>query len=74
MKLNVEFVDSKESKEYADTNEVFKEVKQIQWHLEQIKNKNYKISHLDLDDLKEAEDLLDCIVPYYGMEDKHERK
>ena len=47
----------------------FKTVKQIHWHLKQIENKDYKISHLDLDDLKEAEDLLDNIVPYYGMEE-----
>ena len=49
---------------YADEKEVFKTVKQIYWHLKQIENKDYKISHLDLDDLKEAEDLLDNVVPY----------
>ena len=64
MKLNLELVDGEQPVNYADEKEVFRAVKQIEWHLKQIKDKNYKISHLDLDDLKEAEDLLDNVVPY----------
>jgi len=64
MKINLEFVDGESPVNYADEKEVFRTVKQIYWHLKQIENKDYKISHLDLDDLKEAEDLLDNITPY----------
>lgn len=64
MKINLELVDGEPTVNYADEKDVFKAVKQIYWHLKQIENKNYKISHLDLDDLKEAEELLDNITPY----------
>lgn len=69
MKINLELVDGESTVNYADEKEVFRTVKQIYWHLKQIEKKDYKISSLDLDNLKEAEDLLDCIVPYYGMEE-----
>lgn len=69
MKINLELVNGESTVNYADEKEVFRTVKQIYWHLKQIEKKDYKISSLDLDNLKEAEDLLDCIVPYYGMEE-----
>ena len=69
MKINLELVDGESTVNYADEKEVFRTMKQIYWHLKQIEKKDYKISSLDLDNLKEAEDLLDCIVPYYGMEE-----
>lgn len=69
MKINLELEDAEPIVNYADEKEVFKTVKQIHWHLKQIESKDYKISHLDLDDLKEAEDLLDNVVPYYSMEE-----
>lgn len=69
MKINLELVDGESTVNYADEKEVFRTVKQIYWHIKQIEKKDYKISSLDLDNLKEAEDLLDCIVPYYGMEE-----
>ena len=50
--------------ETAEQKQVFKTVRQIEWHLSQIKNNDYKMSLLDLDDLKEAEHLLDNIAPY----------
>lgn len=56
-------IDTVETKEQK---EAFKTVRQIEWHLTQIKDKNYEISQLDLDDLKEAEYLLNNIVPYWG--------
>ena len=64
MKINLELIDEESPVTYADEKEVFRTVKQIHWHLKQIENKDYKISYLDLDDLKEAEDLLDNVVPY----------
>ena len=69
MKINLELVDGESTVNYADEKEVFRTMKQIYWHLKQIEKKDYKISSLDLDNLKEAEDLLDYIVPYYGMEE-----
>ena len=64
MKINLELIDEESPVTYADEKEVFRIVKQIYWHLKQIRDKDYKISYLDLDDLKEAEDLLDNVVPY----------
>lgn len=62
MKLSLELED--QPIKYADEKEVYRIVNQLEWHLKQIKDKNYKISFLDLDDLKEAEDLLDNVTPY----------
>ena len=64
MKINLELEDGELTVDYADKKEVFRTMKQIYWHLKQIENKDYKISYLDLDDLKEVEDLLDNVVPY----------
>lgn len=50
--------------ETKEQREAFKIVRQIEWHLKQIKDRNYTMSLLDLDDLKEAESLLDNVVPY----------
>ena len=52
--------------ETEEQREAFRTIRQIEWHLNQIKNNNYKMSLLDLDDLKEAETLLDNVIPYYG--------
>lgn len=53
-------------RDVANEKQVFAIVNQMYWHLEQIKKQNYQISQLDLDDLKEAEGLLNNITPYYG--------
>lgn len=52
MKINLELIDGESTINYADKKEVFRTVKQIYWHLKQIEKKDYKISSLDLDDLK----------------------
>lgn len=52
------------TQEFVEKSKVEKLLKQLYWHLDQISQRDYQVTHLDFKDLQDAEDLLDNVTPY----------